>query len=266
MGGLISDSVMHFWKNEYALQIKKYTKYEPTDQFHQIATMCAPGKSYYYILNLNKYKLDYIHPNVENVVGIKKELATIDSLLNQTLPSELAIIEKKEKIIYEFMQTFDDHRDLLPYKTVYTYRCRALSGKVQTMMVQTTVLTLTDQGKIEHAFVIHSDISHLGNITTDWVSFIHHDAKKSYLNINAEHGRFDPKLANLDKSSCTADLTKRELEIVKLMSEGLSSKAISEKLFISFNTARTHRKNILLKTNSSNTAELMAKCLAEGVI
>lgn len=267
MGDFSSDQVMYLWKNEYASQIKKYNKYEPTEQFHQIANMCAPGKSYYYILNLHNFGLDYIHPNVETVVGIKPDCATMDSLLEIALPKELELIEKKEKIIYDFMQSFEDQKDMLSYKIVYTYKCRGINGKVQTMIVQTTVLTINETGKIEHAFVIHSDISYLSKmVSTDWVSFISLNGKKSFLNIKADHGRFDPKLANLEKSSSTSDLTKRELEIIKLMSQGLSAKAISEKLFISFNTARTHRKNILFKTNSANTAEVIAKCLSEGFI
>ncbi|WP_040415976.1 response regulator transcription factor [Cyclobacterium qasimii] len=134
------------------------------------------------------------------------------------------------------------------------------------MMIQTTALSLSETGKIEHFFVIHSDISHLGNVSTDWISFRSLNGKKSYLKIKAHHGRFDPKLANLENFSSTSGLTKRELEIVKLMSQGLSAKAISEKLHISFNTTRTHRQNILSKTNASNTAELIAKCLSEGVL
>ncbi len=262
----LSDQVMNLWKKEYSSYLKKYTKYEPTEQFHHIAKLCAPGKSYYYILNLSNLSLDYVDPNIETVIGVRQDMATIDSLLKIALPNELELILKKEKIIFEFISTFVNQRDLLSYKIVYTYKCKGLKGQIQTMMIQTTALELSEMGKIEHAFVIHSDISHLRNITTDWVSFISLNGKKSYLNIKVEHACFDPNLANTGESSCNADLSKRELEIVKLMSQGLSAKIISEKLFISFNTTRTHRKNILRKTNCSNTAELITKCWADGAI
>lgn len=48
-------------------------------------------------------------------------------------------------------------------------------------------------------------------------------------------------------------LTKRELEVMKLICDGFSSKCISEKLFISLNTVETHRKKILLKLNVKNS-------------
>lgn len=41
--------------------------------------------------------------------------------------------------------------------------------------------------------------------------------------------------------------TKRELEILSHISEGLSSKQIANRLFISKNTVDTHRRNILKK-------------------
>ena len=261
-----SNEVMNFWKKEYSSQLQKYAKYQPSDQFHHIANMCAPGHSYYYILNLNDFSLDYIHPNVEKVVGVKAEHATMDALLKKALPGELEVVVKKEKIIYEFMQRFKGNNDLLFYKIIYTYRCKGLNEKIQTMMMQSTALSVSDTGIMDHAFVIHTDISHLGNVSTDWVSFVSLNDKESFFNIKAHHERFCPKLANQEKAGSTSELTKREQEIVKLMSQGLSAQAISDRLFISFHTTRTHRKNILSKTNCANTAELIGKCLAEGVI
>jgi len=52
-------------------------------------------------------------------------------------------------------------------------------------------------------------------------------------------------------------LTKREIQIVQLISNGLSNKEIGEKCFISETTVKTHRKNIMLKLNLKNTAELV---------
>ncbi|MCC6723697.1 MAG: response regulator transcription factor [Saprospiraceae bacterium] len=52
-------------------------------------------------------------------------------------------------------------------------------------------------------------------------------------------------------------LTPRELEIALLVAEGLSTQAISERLFRSANTIDTHRKNIFSKLDVHNVAELM---------
>ena len=52
-------------------------------------------------------------------------------------------------------------------------------------------------------------------------------------------------------------LTKRELEIIKLIALQLNSSQISEKLFLSYYTVKTHRKNILQKLELKNTAGLI---------
>lgn len=52
-------------------------------------------------------------------------------------------------------------------------------------------------------------------------------------------------------------LSLRELEILGLIMQGFTNEAISEKLFISYETVRTHRKHILQKTGAKNTASLI---------
>jgi DNA-binding CsgD family transcriptional regulator len=52
-----------------------------------------------------------------------------------------------------------------------------------------------------------------------------------------------------------ASLTSREKEILRLVADGLISKQIADKLYISVNTVNTHRQRIIEKLNVSNTYE-----------
>jgi len=64
----------------------------------------------------------------------------------------------------------------------------------------------------------------------------------------------------LEEDDGTPDLnslSRRELDIVKLIKEGLSSKEIATKLDISLKTVEVHRYNILKKLNIKNTASLV---------
>lgn len=61
-------------------------------------------------------------------------------------------------------------------------------------------------------------------------------------------------------------LGKREIDVIKLIAEGLSSQQIGEKLFISEHTVKTHRKNILRKLDLHNTSELVQYSLNNGII
>jgi two-component system invasion response regulator UvrY len=52
-------------------------------------------------------------------------------------------------------------------------------------------------------------------------------------------------------------LSMREIEIIKCIKDGLSSKEISSKLYIGIRTVEVHRRNILKKLNLRNTALLI---------
>lgn len=52
-------------------------------------------------------------------------------------------------------------------------------------------------------------------------------------------------------------LTRREQEIAELVSEGLTSKQIAAKAFVSENTVKQHLKRVFAKTDVSNRAELV---------
>ncbi len=59
-------------------------------------------------------------------------------------------------------------------------------------------------------------------------------------------------------------LTERELEVLRLVVEGLSSREIAERLNISVKTVDTHRANIMDKVGAHNTAELTKYAIRKG--
>ena len=61
-------------------------------------------------------------------------------------------------------------------------------------------------------------------------------------------------------------LTKREIEVLNDISDGLKSQEIAEKLFISERTVEAHRGNIMKKLRAKNMAELIKKAMTLGLI
>ena len=53
------------------------------------------------------------------------------------------------------------------------------------------------------------------------------------------------------------NISEREMEIIRYVSEGLSNQEIADKLFLSVHTVNTHRKNIMSKLGITNTAGLV---------
>ena len=74
---------------------------------------------------------------------------------------------------------------------------------------------------------------------------------------------FDAKLNEKIKEEPSDDLAKkfaltaREKEIIKWVKDGLDSYQIANKMFLSYHTIKTHRRNIHFKLGTSTTSELI---------
>jgi len=76
---------------------------------------------------------------------------------------------------------------------------------------------------------------------------------------------FDP----VEKQSIVSDnfqLTHAEIEIVRLISEGFTTKEIASRKFISFHTVISHRKNIFRKLGVTSVSELIMVAIRYGLI
>jgi DNA-binding NarL/FixJ family response regulator len=74
------------------------------------------------------------------------------------------------------------------------------------------------------------------------------------------------KIKIRESESKTANLSKREKEILFKICEGNSNMEIAESLFISKRTVDKHRANLLSKTNSKNTASLILFAIRNKLI
>ena len=85
------------------------------------------------------------------------------------------------------------------------------------------------------------------------------------------HATIVDKIGSIHKIHETQDikqgkLTKREVEILLLIIKEFQNKQIAEMLFISESTVETHRRNILLKTNTNSALGLLKYAIAEGIV
>jgi DNA-binding NarL/FixJ family response regulator len=67
-------------------------------------------------------------------------------------------------------------------------------------------------------------------------------------------------------SSFIPKLTRRELEILKLITEEHTTQEIADKLFLSPKTVETHRQNLMLKLEAKNSIGLVKTALQKGLV
>jgi len=124
------------------------------------------------------------------------------------------------------------------------------------MNVKTIVLTMHNHLSLEQQYIMHGAYTCLYKMTD--IDTL----------LQAIQKVVDGSVTTIGKVSkqkyTTKFLTEREIEIVKWVKAGLSTKLIADLLNISQNTVRNHRKNIMEKTGGKNMTEASSKVLVSG--
>jgi DNA-binding NarL/FixJ family response regulator len=89
-------------------------------------------------------------------------------------------------------------------------------------------------------------------------SSVSHEVAKKLMESPAKEGKI--------MDSAYGALTPREQEVMRLLAEGLSTKEIAERLFISPKTVENHRANIMNKLGLHSTIELVRYAARLGLI
>ena len=196
--------------------------------------------NYFFIYDCVENEISFINNTFKIVTGYDDKTFKIDQLIKIIHPDDLDYFFKCEERDLEFTNKlmFNQHFQFL---FSYTYRLVKENGDIITIQQKCQAIEVTSQGHLSKTLVSHQVID---------------DYTTRPLN---DHRAFDKaKGIYIDSENCYG-LTKREVEVLTLIKEGLNSTEISDQLCISKYTIDTHRKNILNKTNSSTIIELLHK-------
>lgn len=79
----------------------------------------------------------------------------------------------------------------------------------------------------------------------------------------AEHVRAQMKRSDEGRRE---ELTLRELDVLKRISEGKNTQEIAQELYVSTNTVDTHRRHLMDKLDARNVADLIMTAISKGII
>lgn len=233
----------------------------PAINFDEIVSaIFASGPCYYYVVDFFDMSLSHVSSGFFEAHGLPPQKAeTINDILGLIHPDDMDFVSRAEKQAYEFLFSQIPREKVTRYKASYNFRFQTADGSYKLFNHQALVLTTDENHNFIKALNIHTDISHFTPKNNHKFSLIGMGGEPSYLNMEVAEKKPTVALAQ-------NQFSKREIEVIRLIGKGYSSKRIAELLFISPQTVRTHRKNILAKSGCRNASELIARGMSEGWI
>jgi len=223
-----------------------------------VSSIFAMGPFYYYLINFSDMSVSDISSGFETLHGIPADkVDQINDILSLIHPDDMEFVAKAEERVHAYIARQGIEK-VLRYKASYNFRFRTADGGYRLFNHQSLVLSLDDSKKIVRSINIHTDISHITSQNNFKWSAIGLAGEPSYLNMDVWEPGHDDLV--------TKRFSKRELEVLRLIAQGLSTKQIAESLCISVDTVKVHRKHILGKSGCANMAELAARSISEGWI
>jgi DNA-binding CsgD family transcriptional regulator len=143
----------------------------------------------------------------------------------------------------------------------YRYTCSMLlkniHGVYQWFLVDTNIIEVDENGFPVRTLITCTNIHQFKKDDTIYYNML----KKNH------EGIYEVIFEGTENNTKTEyQLTQRELQIISLISQGYTNKEIAEMLYISVETAKTHRKNLLKKTHCKGTAELANFAFSRGLL
>ncbi|GAB3986416.1 LuxR C-terminal-related transcriptional regulator [Spirosoma daeguense] len=195
------------------------------------------------IFDLNQKQIIFFSPNYGKLLGYIS--SDFEDLNYQFFDSKIHPEEKLKLALngisaFKIFNAFSSD-EKLNHKVIYEYQMLNAEDKYVRLIEQYQVLELDKTGQI---WLMLSIVDVSPNQETD-------GPVKSQL-LNFRTGNFVP--FDIEQKAAL-ELTKREIEILKLVKQGYLSKEISDKLAISVHTVNTHRQRFLEKLGANNSLE-----------
>lgn len=220
-----------------------------------INSIISSGPFYYYIIDFFDLSLSNISPNIYDIHGLKPETVALNHILETIHPDDMEFVIGAEALITKFFKNIIGKDKILNYKMNYSFRSRGKDGKYMLLNHQALLLSLDNQGNSAKSLNIHTQIDHLSNQNTYKISLIGLNGEPSYMNLSLE-----------DDGKSKIEFSRREIDIIRLISDGKNNDQIGQQLSISPLTVKKHRSNILEKSKCSNTAQLIKNCIQNGIL
>lgn len=204
------------------------------------------GPSFCYVAEMPELQFYYFSESVEKIIGRTPQemVASNGHLLLGSYDGDFDLITKITAKSYEALHKLDFETRKESSINLYYNMKNYLTNRSFAVVQQAFPLTFDDKGFMKGFVAVTTDISFYTNIKQPKGAIVSRDGEVMF--------------------EITSDilvenrLSDREFEILKLFAQGKTNEHVADELNLSYHTVRTHRKNILKKTNFSTLEDVIA--------
>lgn len=222
----------------------------------------AVGRYFWFILDFPEGKHCASGGEVEYLTPFThEEFSSLDQskLHEATHPEDLQKVLAFSRL---WIELYDRHgyAAMSDLKMSLFFRMINALGEYYWMMVQYPNVILDKNEKIVYGLILVTDISHIKNQGEPMMNIL--DQKQNFC---TQYYCLD--VNTLSKTEFTPPrFTRRETEILQLLTKGHGSKQIASLLYLSIKTVDNHRQNMLHKTGSKSSSELVSMGIRLGLV
>lgn len=248
---------LKIWQTSSDQEIQDFSQYIKSSAL--LDNVFSLGPCFVYMMNYKTMSYLYMSSSVKNLLGYdSKEIMTEgpNFLLTRMHPDDIKDLMENtfKKLIEYYNNTPLDQKKTI--RSSYDYRIKRADGKYARLLQQNVIVDIDKDGNPLVDIGIISDITEYKKDTKISLLISRYDPNEGFVTLNTP-ADLEPKKDRISQ---------RELEILKLLMQGFSSKKIADELHISINTVKNHRQNLLEKTKSKNIAELITFALSNSII
>ena len=222
-----------------------------------LTELLARSNAFAYSLDYDREDFQLLTRGMERMLGYNhlawQELG-LDALRAALHPEDRPCLrEVRKKIMSLTLELPVAQRLQISY--AYCLRVQAAGGRTLSLSFHQVFTALHPDGTPQRDFVVVTDVSYLKRQPLCILQArLHDDAGDRIYRSVTFHTK--PKVK----------FSPREIDVLKLVAMGLSSKEISERLFISYNTVSTHRKKLMKKAGVKKALDLVRYAREQGVL
>jgi DNA-binding CsgD family transcriptional regulator len=218
----------------------------------EMETELAERQQFFYIGDVVRLKILFVSKGFEKFIGVKPNEFDLSSFMDRAHP------EDKDRYALARIKFIKSGQDLFMSRSGRVF----LSTNCRISDANGSFRQMIFQGKIFYSQVPYPTVFSLLVITALPFIKIKRNGYHFYMGEDANYFRYpDARLLQTGFF-----FTSQEIEVLRLIATGLESEQIADKLLLSVNTINTHRRNILKKTKTHSTHELIIGLQQKGVL